>query len=107
CLVNTEGNEKEAKKQLLDITSQAKQFIEERFFVRFSVGVSSIHPLWSSIPKCYDEAKESLEYKLVLGSNQVIAYDAIKQPKNEFYYPLDLERQIINWIGSGDYEEAA
>jgi len=107
CLVNTEGNEKEAKKQLLDITSKAKEFIEERFFVRFSVGVSSIHPLWSSIPKCYDEAKESLEYKLVLGSNQVIAYDAIKQPKNEFYYPLDLERQIINWIGSGDYEEAA
>lgn len=107
CLINTDISKKDVKKQLLQMVAEAKSFIEERFFVRFTAGVSSIHPLWSSIAKCYEEASESLEYKLVLGSNQIIAFESIKHPKNEYYYPLDLERQIINYIGTGEYEEAA
>ncbi len=105
CIAN--GGDKNANQQLLDAAASAKRFIEERFFVRFSMGISSMHQLRSSIPQCYEEAKEALEYKLVLGSNQMIAYEAIEQPKNEFYYPLELERQMINWVGSGEYDEAA
>jgi len=62
---------------------------------------------WSSIPKCFEEAEESLEYKLVLGSNQIIAYESVKRPKHELYYPLDKERQLINQMAAGDYEQAA
>ncbi len=107
CLVNVRGNEKEAKKELLKVAMDAKIFIQEKFFVRFSVGVSDIHTLWSSIPKCYEEAVESLEYKLVLGLNQIISYESIKRPKNELYYPLDTERQLINYMAVGNYDESA
>ncbi len=107
CLVNLPGKEKEAKKELLQIAAEAKSFIQERFFVRFSIGVSDVHTFWSSIPKCFEEAEESLEYKLVLGSNQIIAYESVKRPKHELYYPLDKERQLINQMAAGDYEQAA
>lgn len=107
CVVNVLGKEKEAKKELLKAANEAKQFIQEKFFVRFSVGVSDIHTFWSTLPKCYEEAVESLEYKLVLGSNQIISYESIKRPKNDLYYPLDTERQLINLMAAGNYDEAA
>ncbi|WP_169086044.1 helix-turn-helix domain-containing protein [Paenibacillus sp. PL91] len=107
CVVNVLGKEKEAKKELLKAANDAKPFIQEKFFVRFSVGVSDIHTFWSTLPKCYEEAVESLEYKLVLGSNQIISYESIKRPKNDLYYPLDTERQLINLMAAGNYDEAA
>ncbi|MGO4698543.1 helix-turn-helix domain-containing protein [Paenibacillus sp. 2TAB26] len=107
CVVNVLGKEKEAKKELLKVANDAKRFIQDKFFVRFSVGVSDIHTFWSTLPKCYEEAVESLEYKLVLGSNQIISYESIKRPKNDLYYPLDTERQLINLMAAGNYDEAA
>lgn len=107
CVANVLGKEKEAKKELLKVANDAKRFIQDKFFVRFSVGVSDIHTFWSTLPKCYEEAVESLEYKLVLGSNQIISYESIKRPKNDLYYPLDTERQLINLMAAGNYDEAA
>lgn len=107
CLLNVSGKEQEGKSELLGMATEAQHFIQSKFYMRISIGVSEIHSLWSSIPRCYEEAVEALEYKLVLGASQVIAYDAIKRPKNELYYPLDTERQLINLMASGDYEGAS
>lgn len=106
CLINVKGREREAKIELLNGVQNANTFIQDKFLIRFSVGISDIHPLWSSIPKCYEEAAESLEYKLVLGSNQIISYESIKSPKNVLYYPLETERQLINLMAVGNYDEA-
>nr|WP_306812903.1 helix-turn-helix transcriptional regulator [Paenibacillus soyae] len=107
CLLNMRNKEAEAKTELMELAAELRSFLQDKFFMRLTIGLSDIHTMWSSIPRCYEEAEEALEYKLVLGASQVIAFEAIKKPKNELYYPLDAERQLINLMASGDYEGAS
>lgn len=102
-LVNTRGGAGEAHARLMAAAAEAKRFIESRFYVFFSVGVSAVHSGTAAIPQSYREAEEALEYRLILGIGQIIDQERIRQPKDELYYPLDLERQLINYIATGNY----
>lgn len=106
-LVNVHGAEEQAKEELLQAAQEAQSFIRSKFFIQLSIGISGIHPLWTGIPLCYEEAMEALEYKLVIGPNQIILHERIKRPKDELYYPLDTERQLINYMSVGQYDGAA
>ncbi|NQX63333.1 helix-turn-helix domain-containing protein [Paenibacillus qinlingensis] len=106
CLVGIGSSHQDAKKDLIEAAEAAQKFIKDKFLIGLSVGISDIHLFLEGIPRCYDEAVQALEHKLIIGSDQIIPYDLIKQPKNELYYPLETERQLINFIASGDYEGA-
>lgn len=105
-LVNIRGDDAEAERELIDSVREAQRVIHDKFYIQLTVGVSAIHATMDAIPAGFEEALEALEYKFVLGQNQVITYDRIQQPKNELYYPLDTERQLINHIRTGQYEES-
>ncbi|KIL42016.1 hypothetical protein SD70_03970 [Gordoniibacillus kamchatkensis] len=106
-LVNIRGeDESAAKQELVDIAGEAQSFIQSNFYIQLTIGISNTHPSVSGIPHGFDEALEALEYKFVIGPSQIITFDRIRRPKNELYYPLDTERQLINYIKTGQYEEA-
>lgn len=65
--------------------------------------MSSVHTSLADISACFRESEEALEYRLILGIGQIIDQDRIRQPKEELYYPLDLERQLVNYIATGNY----
>lgn len=106
-LVNIHGDDEVlAKQDLIEVAQEAQTIIQGKFYIQLTIGISDIHPLLTGIPHGFDEALEALEYKFVIGPSQIIPFDRIKRPKNELYYPLDLERQLINHIRTGQYEEA-
>ncbi len=106
-LVNIQNDDEARTKQdLIDIAQEAQTIIQGKFYIQLTIGISDIHPLLTGIPQGFDEALEALEYKFVIGPSQIIPFDRIKRPKNELYYPLDMERQLINHIRTGQYEEA-
>jgi AraC-like DNA-binding protein len=106
-LVNIHGDDEAlAKQDLIEVAQEAQTIIQGKFYIQLTIGISDIHPLLTGIPHGFDEALEALEYKFVIGPSQIIPFDRIKRPKNELYYPLDLERQLINHIRTGQYEEA-
>ncbi|MBE1440605.1 helix-turn-helix domain-containing protein [Paenibacillus sp. OAS669] len=106
-LVNIYGyDEARAKQELIEIAHEAQKVIQDNFYIQVTIGISGIHSSLSGIPHGFDEALEALEYKFVIGPSQIIPFDRIKRPKNELYYPLDMERQLINHIRTGQYEEA-
>ncbi|MEC0171011.1 helix-turn-helix domain-containing protein [Paenibacillus graminis] len=102
-LVNIREGAEEASHRLIKAAGEARNFIQSRFYVYFSVGVSSIRQSIEEIAVCFRESEEALEYRLILGIGQIIDQNRIRQPKEELYYPLDLERQLVNYIASGNY----
>ncbi|MNW58130.1 hypothetical protein D3C74_359770 [compost metagenome] len=102
-LVNIREGAEEASLRLIKAAGEAQHIIQSRFYVYFSVGVSSIRQSIEEIPVCLRESEEALEYRLILGIGQIIDQNRIRQPKEELYYPLDLERQLVNYIASGNY----
>ncbi|MEK4061920.1 MULTISPECIES: helix-turn-helix domain-containing protein [unclassified Paenibacillus] len=102
-LVNIRGSAGEALPQLIKSAEEAQHFIQSRFLVYFSVGVSGIRQSIAEIAACFRESEEALEYRLILGIGQIIDQNRIRQPKEELYYPLDLERQLVNYIATGNY----
>lgn len=106
-LVNIRGaDELAAKQDLLDAAQSAQRLIQTKFYIQLTIGMSDIHLAQSGIPRGFEEALEALEYKFVIGPSQIIPYERIKRPKNELVYPLDTERQLINHIKTGQYEDA-
>lgn len=106
-LVNIQHeDEAQAKQELIEVAQEAQEIIQGKFYIQLTIGISDIHPALAGIPHGFDEALEALEYKFVIGPSQIIPFDRIKRPKNELYYPLDMERQLINHIRTGQYEEA-
>jgi YesN/AraC family two-component response regulator len=106
-LVNVSGQADQAKQVTLQVVKEAQMFIQSKFCIKCSIAVSDPHLNWSGIAAAYQEALEAIEYKFILGQNQTISYDMIKRPKEELYYPMDVERQLISHITIGNYEEAA
>lgn len=106
-LVNPPDASKAANARLIGRIKEAQTFIQEKFYLYFSVGVSDIHCGGVGvIPHCYEEALEALEYRLIRGTGAVIPYETVKSPKEAFYYPIELERRLINFIAAGDLQHA-
>lgn len=106
-LVNLDGEEElETLEGLLEKAKEAQEIIQNKFLIQLTIGVSNIHLSQTSIPQCYEEALEALSYKFVIGQSLIIPYERIRISKNELFYPLDMERQLINHIKTGQYEEA-
>ncbi|MDF2922349.1 MAG: hypothetical protein K0R57_1263 [Paenibacillaceae bacterium] len=106
CLVNIRGTPSDGQHDLLRAAAEAEEFLRSKFFIRCSIGISEITMGWAAIPACYEQALEAIEHRFVLGTNQIIPYTLISRPTNELYYPLDMERQLINLMAIGSYEEA-
>ncbi|MFD0692988.1 helix-turn-helix domain-containing protein [Paenibacillus sp. GCM10027628] len=106
-LVNIHGDDEiRIKQDLIEVAQEAQTIIQGKFYIQLTIGISDIHPSVTGIPHGFEEALEALEYKFVIGPSQIIPFERIKRPKNELYYPLDMERQLINHIKTGQYEEA-
>src|SRR5690606_7655593 len=86
---------------------ELKQMIEERFKMKISVAVSSIHQGISATGRCYSEALNALDYRIIHGISSIIHYEQIQDMERTFYhYPMETEAQLMNYVKSGDYDHA-
>ncbi|MFK7692040.1 helix-turn-helix domain-containing protein [Paenibacillus sp. HJGM_3] len=108
CIVNFRGEgDPEALRRLAE---QTKRFLLEQFHVPLTVAISGIHQDLYNLPRAYVETLEAMEYRLVMGSGEVIGYDDLPKPAASgtggYYYPLHVEQQLINFVKTGDYERS-
>lgn len=112
CLVNfAEGDPERHKDDLYAVATEAQQFLQ-RFRMDLTISIGGIHSSFAGIAEAYREAVDAMEYKMVLGKREIITYDDIRFDSADdrrfgYYYPLQLEQQIINWIKAGDFDQAA
>ncbi len=77
--------------------------VEEKFKIKYSVGVSDSSKDLFELPKMYRRAKRLLDYKFIYKSSSIIFQEKISQNKlNNYYYPIELESKLISKTLSGN-----
>lgn len=103
-LINFDGNDCMDKKQeLFEIAGKAQNFICEHFSIQFTISISNLQETVDRIPQAYEEALEAMEYKMLMGSGKIISHSDIRSFEQRYFYPLEIEQQLINYIKSGDF----
>lgn len=109
CLINLKDVNKksEQKEQLLEHINQAVEFLHTQFTIELTVAVSNIHEK-SNIVLAYDEVLETIQYKFIMGDDNILDYNDIIHVNHveKYYYPKEIERELTNAIKCGQYEEA-
>ncbi|TVY10827.1 helix-turn-helix domain-containing protein [Paenibacillus cremeus] len=113
CLINfSPTDDSEAHMQdLLRIAKEAQMFLNTHYHIHLTVSISSIQTGIHGISKAYAEAVDAMEYKLVMGTKEILAYEELYQAGTDetetaYYYPLQVEQQLINYVKVGDFERS-
>lgn len=107
-IMNFEPQKKfEQKREELEAAiNDVKTQFEKYYQISSLVCVGDVHEGINGINLSYIEALKAAKYKLVKGSNGIIFYDEICNMEEIYYYPLEMEMQLINYIKAGDSKKA-
>ncbi|MDF2814513.1 MAG: hypothetical protein K0Q81_713 [Paenibacillus sp.] len=100
--------------ELARLAGQVKLFLLDHFHVNLTIAISGVHQDLYSLPQAYQETLEAMEYRLVMGSGEIIRYadlphtqvTAIDYSGGSYYYPLHTEQQLINFVKTGDFQRS-
>ncbi|NOU96506.1 helix-turn-helix domain-containing protein [Paenibacillus sp. LMG 31456] len=113
CLINFSPGANETRmQQLVSIAREAQTFLMTKYHIGLTLSISGIHSGLPGISQAYLEALDAMEYKLVMGSKEILSYDEIhlssaaEDSDTGYYYPLQVEQQLINYVKIGDFTMA-
>lgn len=98
----------EQSSELQRIARDAQQFLAEQYSIHLTLSISLVHSQIENIPQAYQEAMDAMEYKLVMGSKEILSYESLRQEPSEmgYYYPLQIEQRLINFLKLGEFNKA-
>ncbi|NMB97308.1 MAG: AraC family transcriptional regulator [Clostridiaceae bacterium] len=95
------------RNQLRHILTSVKNKVSASMQTNIVMSVSNIANSLSSIVQCFQQARDVFQYKVILGSKNIIFYDELKSSlQYSYYFPLEMEQKIINVIHVGDYTKS-
>ncbi|WP_165972031.1 helix-turn-helix domain-containing protein [Paenibacillus piri] len=97
-------SEGEAFEELKRISENIHSFLRIRFKMGMTIGVGRVYPVLPQIHDSYREALKALDFKIIEGSNTIIHYSELTPAAPLYYYPLELETQLVNLVKSGNME---
>jgi len=112
CLINlTEGPHEGLHEDVREIALRASRFLEEKFRIDTLVSLSGIKSSRLEIAEAYREAVDAMEYRIVVGNGDLSDYDELRReealaPPSDYYYPIQVEQQLINLIKAGEADGA-
>lgn len=92
---------------LLSLAEGIRSLLAFEYGLGSTAAISSVVSGAESIPQAYQESLDALEYRLVLGSDQVIRYEDIKERGTTYQCSLETEKHLLCAVRSGDLREAA
>ncbi|NOU97800.1 helix-turn-helix domain-containing protein [Paenibacillus sp. LMG 31456] len=109
CIINFSADPN--AEELKQISAQVRAFLLDHFHVHLTVAISGIHQELYGISLAYQETLAALEYRLIMGSGEIIRYGDLpstrtSQESTNYYYPLQVEQQLINFVKTGDFEKS-
>ncbi|NJD01424.1 MAG: helix-turn-helix domain-containing protein [Ruminiclostridium sp.] len=81
-----------------------KDILENKFSIFITVGISNVHNGISCIEDAFKEASKAVDYKIVRGINRIIYYTELKDTEQYYYYPMEIEMKLMNFVKAGDYD---
>ncbi|GIO29374.1 MULTISPECIES: helix-turn-helix domain-containing protein [Paenibacillus] len=94
----------DADRVIREMCVSLKTIIEQRFKMDITVAAGLPHSGAKSIGESYAEAVAAFEYRIIRGGGTIIHFQDIQKVHAHYYYPIDIEVQLINFVRSGDTE---
>lgn len=112
CLINfRQQDAQERRAELRRIAEEAQRFLSDHYRIHLTLSISGINSTIEGISQAYTEALDAMEYKLVMGRKEILAHEEFHSDVSEglemgYYYPLQVEQQLINYVKVGDFDKA-
>jgi len=107
CIINFKNMDiEECRKELTNIAEKLRDLIKENLSIVLTVAISDVHETYVGINQAYQEALEAIEYRMIIGSGEIICYDEVVKSSYIYDYSIETELQLINNIKIGDFEKA-
>jgi two-component system response regulator YesN len=91
-----EANVYNEAKELSEAIRKAVQTYIKAFTV--TIGIGSYCMDISLLPESYENAMKAIQYKWLKGKDQTLTYNELNQSKNEVYYNVEAEKNIMNTL---------
>jgi YesN/AraC family two-component response regulator len=96
-------NDAECRKITEDIFANVMKELYETYNINVNFGVGSLYEKITDFNLSFSEAKITLTaFSGVNAGNSIIWYKDMKKESSEYYYPLELELQMINMAKAGN-----
>ncbi|TLS52126.1 AraC family transcriptional regulator [Paenibacillus antri] len=106
-LISLPEREPETSAYLSDFVRQLRELLDGRFLTQVTLAISRVHRGLGKIAEGYGEAILALDYKLIKGHHSIIYYDDLAELElGHYHYPTAVEAQLMNYVKSGDFENA-
>lgn len=92
----------EAEKIVKDTFAMA----EEKYKIMLSAGIGNIYDDYIKIRDSYLEADAALSHEFISGRSSIILFKNITVDNLQYYYPFEVENQIIQYVKVGDFDSA-
>lgn len=105
-VVNSDTNRQDSLKEALFLmVDQLKYEMTDLMSFTISVGISDVYESIDGLSEAYRESMNCLEYALMYDPEAVLQYKDIVS-RGTYYYPITQEQKLINYIKSGNADEA-
>ena len=84
-----------------------KEGIQASSDAEVTVYIGSIQEGSTNIYRSYRDAINLSEYKIFTGSNSILDHNSFNLSNDEYYYPMDVELNLISAISRGDKEKVS
>lgn len=103
-LIPEELKEDSKQKEMIEFLGiQIRNCILESGSYIATISVGSVCDKINAINMSYKDALQALKYKPIMGNNNIIFYDDVKNMKEEsFNYPFDKEDELLSFLRNGD-----
>jgi AraC-like DNA-binding protein len=91
---------------LREYAETIQSFFRTHFRITLTIGLSGLHQTPQEIPMAYQEALQALEYKLIAGNGNIIAYPGLPKDSGYFQFTPESEMRLIHHIQNGNVESA-
>lgn len=94
------------KTGIIQLLNEIKEKAYEVYDGTFTITVGNCHRGRENVENAFEEAKNLLKYRLIYGSNRIIAaWDIDIRQNDEYYYPYSTEKHIFNFLKLGSLNE--
>ncbi len=105
-LVNTGIAASDAMELIDKTASELISLMNHLFGIQLTIGMSTCRQGTEQISRTGQEARKALKNRFVQGSNTVCTYESNAISFGGYYYPLELEQKLINYVSVGDQKQS-
>lgn len=92
--------------QIYDKIAELILFLKKHYALHIYTGISKLHHTLKGVQLCYDESRKALEQHKLSGGFEPYCFTDLENLEADYYYPSEMEYQLIREIKTGEGEKA-